>query len=153
MSQGELDNGKGKARLKILRHRHEVETGLSSSISHTIIGFDAQGALVNGRDSNSAMPKSYLKDMQGHIDHLPESTSHDMSDGHIAKVIMLIDTCGHKKFLDTTIHGISGYRPDYACLVIDGNSGTIELNTKEVLGCAIILSVPVFVVITKVRFK
>ena len=64
---------------------------------------------------------------------------------------MLIDTCGHFKYLKTTIQGISAYKPDYACLVLDGNAGDVDATTKELLGCAMVMCVPVFVVVTKVR--
>ncbi len=42
LTQGELDDGRGRARLNVFRHLHEVETGRTSSISHEIIGFDAK---------------------------------------------------------------------------------------------------------------
>jgi hypothetical protein len=66
---------------------------------------------------------------------------------------MLIDTCGHPRYLKTTLHGLTGYNPDYACLVVDGLNENIDATTKEVLGCALVLSVPVFVVLTKVCFS
>jgi len=43
LSTGQLDNGKGLARMRVLKHDHEVATGHTSSISHTLIHFDAQG--------------------------------------------------------------------------------------------------------------
>lgn len=39
---GELDNGRGSARLNMFRHLHEVKSGRTSSLSHEILGFDAQ---------------------------------------------------------------------------------------------------------------
>ena len=35
-----LDNGKGSARIKILNHKHEVLTGVTSSLTYTVLGFD-----------------------------------------------------------------------------------------------------------------
>ena len=43
LSQGDLDNGRGKARLNMFRHLHEIQTGRTSSISHEVLGFDATG--------------------------------------------------------------------------------------------------------------
>lgn len=43
LSQGDLDNGRGKARLNMFRHLHEIQTGRTSSISHEVLGFDASG--------------------------------------------------------------------------------------------------------------
>jgi GTPase len=67
-----------------------------------------------------------------------------------SKILMLIDTCGHPKYIRTTIQGLTGYTPDYACLVVDGQSSKLCSTTREVLGCAVVLNVPVFVVVTKV---
>jgi GTPase len=43
----EKDDGKGKARLNLLRHRHEIESGRSSSLARQIIGFSATGNMIN----------------------------------------------------------------------------------------------------------
>ncbi|KAI8994500.1 P-loop containing nucleoside triphosphate hydrolase protein [Pilobolus umbonatus] len=129
ITHGIKDNGRGRARLSLLRHRHEVESGRSSSISHEIIGYDSKGQLVN----YGTMNVNSWEDIC------------DMS----SKVITFLDTCGYPKYLRTTISGLMGY-PDYACLVIAGNAGTVSDITREHLSIAIMLSIPVFVVITKV---
>ncbi len=43
LTQGELDNGRGRARLNLFRHLHEIQSGRTSSISHEILGFSASG--------------------------------------------------------------------------------------------------------------
>lgn len=40
LSYDELDNGQGRARLNLLRHIHEIQTGRTSSISKEIMGFN-----------------------------------------------------------------------------------------------------------------
>lgn len=61
VTQGEEDNGKGRSRLRLvptfirflqitfslLRHRHEILSGRTSSIAHEIIGFTPTGELIN----------------------------------------------------------------------------------------------------------
>ena len=47
LTQGELDNGRGRARLNLFRHLHEIQSGRTSSISHEILGFDARGEVRN----------------------------------------------------------------------------------------------------------
>lgn len=42
LTQGQLDNGRGRARLNMFRHLHEVQSGRTSSISHEILGFDSR---------------------------------------------------------------------------------------------------------------
>lgn len=67
-----------------------------------------------------------------------------------SKIVMLIDTCGLPKYLTTSISGLTSYSPDYACMVVDGQLGQIDSSGKELLGCALVLAVPVYVVITKI---
>ena len=42
-THAELDNGRGRARLNLFRHLHEIQTGRTSSITHEILGFNDQG--------------------------------------------------------------------------------------------------------------
>ena len=43
LTHGEHDNGRGRARLNLFRHLHEIQSGRTSSISHEIIGFNSNG--------------------------------------------------------------------------------------------------------------
>jgi GTPase len=43
LTRGQLDNGRGLARTNIFVHKHEIETGRTSSISHEILGFNSKG--------------------------------------------------------------------------------------------------------------
>lgn len=43
LTHGELDNGRGYARQKLFRHKHEQETGRTSSVGNDILGFDNKG--------------------------------------------------------------------------------------------------------------
>jgi GTPase len=61
----------------------------------------------------------------------------------------MIDLCGHEKYLKTTMFGLSGLYPHYSMLVVGANMG-ISRMTKEHIGIAISLKIPMFVVITKV---
>ena len=56
---------------------------------------------------------------------------------------------GHEKYLKTTVFGMTGHAPDFAMLMIGANAGIIGM-TKEHLGLALALNVPVFVVVTKI---
>ena len=38
-----MDNGRGRARLNLFRHLHEIQSGRTSSISHEILGFNSNG--------------------------------------------------------------------------------------------------------------
>lgn len=44
--KGDLDDGRGKARVNLFRHKHEIETGRTSSVGMEILGFDEVGGIV-----------------------------------------------------------------------------------------------------------
>ncbi|KAF9202522.1 GTP binding protein [Haplosporangium sp. Z 27] len=129
LAHGIADNGRGKARLNLLRHRHEISSGRTSSISHEIMGFTASGETVNYSTTNISSWQEIC-----------ESS---------AKVVTLLDTCGHPRFLKTTISGLTGHSPDYACLVVDSRMGGVNEMTKEHLALAVALGLPTFLVVTK----
>ena len=45
--KGGLDDGRGKARVNLFRHKHEVESGRTSSVGMEIMGFDSRGDVVS----------------------------------------------------------------------------------------------------------
>uniref|UniRef100_T1IIR6 Tr-type G domain-containing protein n=1 Tax=Strigamia maritima TaxID=126957 RepID=T1IIR6_STRMM len=127
LTQGELDNGRGRARLNLFRHLHEIQSGRTSSISHEILGFDSEGRTINYSDSHTA-------------EDICEASS---------KLITFLDLAGHYKYLKTTIFGMTGYSPHYAVLVVSAKAG-VAGTTKEHLGLAMALEVPIFVVVSKI---
>ncbi|XP_051791088.1 GTP-binding protein 1 isoform X2 [Erpetoichthys calabaricus] len=131
LTHGELDNGRGFARQKLFRHKHEMESGRTSSVGNDILGFDQQGQVVNKPDSHG-----------GSLDwtKICEKSS---------KVITFIDLAGHEKYLKTTVFGMTGHLPDFCMLMVGSNAGIVGM-TKEHLGLALALNVPVFVVVTKI---
>ncbi|XP_016430411.1 GTP-binding protein 1-like [Sinocyclocheilus rhinocerous] len=131
LTHGELDNGRGFARQKLFRHKHEMESGRTSSVGNDILGFDQEGHVVNKPDSHGAS-LDWTK--------ICERSS---------KVITFIDLAGHEKYLKTTVFGMTGHLPDFCMLMVGSNAGIIGM-TKEHLGLALALNVPVFVVVTKI---
>jgi len=53
LTHAELDNGRGYARQKLFRHKHEMESGRTSSVGNDILGFDSRGAVVNKPEHGS----------------------------------------------------------------------------------------------------
>lgn len=58
LTHGELDNGRGFARQKLFRHKHEMESGRTSSVGNDILGFDQEGQV---RSMTLLVLKSSLK--------------------------------------------------------------------------------------------
>lgn len=45
--KGGLDDGRGKMRVNLFRHKHEIESGRTSSVGMEIMGFDTKGNPVS----------------------------------------------------------------------------------------------------------
>ncbi|KAK6110109.1 Elongation factor Tu GTP binding domain family protein [Brugia pahangi] len=131
LTYGILDDGRGQARQKLFRHKHEFESGRTSSVGNDILGFDISGNIVNKPNSHS-----------GHLDWI--TICNDST-----KVVTFIDLAGHEKYLKTTIFGMTGHVPDYTMLMIGANAGIVGM-TKEHLSLALCLNIPVFMVVTKI---
>jgi GTPase len=82
LTHGELDNGRGFARQKLFRHKHEIESGRTSSVGNDILGFDSRGLVVN-------------KPEHGHLDWVKicEDSSKVEESAYVA---MYIDDFRHK---------------------------------------------------------
>ena len=128
--KGVLDDGRGKTRVNLFRHKHELESGRTSSVGMEIMGFDTHGDIVH-----SNIPGRKLT--WGEIGH------------RSAKVISFTDLAGHEKYLRTTVFGLLSSSPNYCLLMVAANNGLIGMS-KEHLGIALALNVPVMVVITKI---
>ncbi|KAL8371167.1 hypothetical protein RB595_001150 [Gaeumannomyces hyphopodioides] len=128
--KGDLDDGRGKARVNLFRHKHEIETGRTSSVGMEIMGFDTRGQVVT-----SDTPGRKL--------------SWEEIGKRSAKVITFSDLAGHEKYLRTTVFGLLSSSPNYCLLMVAANNGLIGMS-KEHLGLAFALNVPVMVVVTKI---
>jgi GTPase len=132
LTRGVLDNGRGLSRSYVFTHRHELETGRTSTISHQLMGFDAAGACVN-----------YKLHQMSH--------SLDMADIVDAsrKLVTFVDLCGHERYLKTTVRGMAGHAPDYAFIIVGANHGLTKMS-REHLGVALALKLPLVFIVTKV---
>jgi GTPase len=128
--KGDLDDGRGSARVNLFRHKHEIESGRTSSVGMEILGFDGGGNVVKS-------------DVPGRKLSWTEIVARS------AKVITFSDLAGHEKYLRTTVFGMLSGSPDYCLLMVAANNGLVGMS-KEHLGIAVALNVPIMVVITKI---
>lgn len=80
-----LDDGAGRARTSVFRHKHEVQTGHTSSISQAMVGYDADGAVLNYVGVNRL-------------------TAAEIS-AAAGKLLHFLDLCGHPRYLKTALYG------------------------------------------------
>jgi len=122
----QLDSGRGRARLNLLRHPHEIQTGHTSSVCHEILGFDSHGQAV---DYSVVRNKEEICELS-------------------SKLITFIDLPGGQKSLKTTIFGLTGYYPDYALILVAASQGIVD-TTREHFALALALNIPCAILVTK----
>ncbi|RAK97428.1 uncharacterized protein BO80DRAFT_428272 [Aspergillus ibericus CBS 121593] len=99
-----LDNGRGTSRLHLLKHRHEISSGITSSVAHELIGYAADGArnvdVINYASGNVAAWDDI----------------HAASEG--GRLAFVSDLPGSVRYLKSTLRGMIGWAPHYVVLCI-----------------------------------
>lgn len=122
-----------------------ITAGSVDSGKSSLIGVLTTGELDNG--NGSARSK-----IAKHPHEITVGRTSDISTNLVKindKNIMLVDLCGHRKYLKTTLFGMVGFYPDYAILVVEGSRGIIDM-TREHLGIMLYVKIPFIIVITRV---
>jgi len=132
LTKGVLDDGDGSARNAVANFKHEVDSGRTSSVAQQIMGFDNKGHSVNEMIRRKIRKPTWE-------DIVKNST----------KVITFFDLAGHKKYLKTTISGITSNRPDYGMIMVGANMGITEI-TLEHINLCLYMKVPFMVLLTKI---
>ncbi len=92
LSTATLDNGRGKSRLSLLKHRHEIASGMTSSVAQELIGYKDQ-EVFNFTSGNVT----------------------SWTDIHAAaengRLVFVSDSAGHPRYRRTTVRGLVGWAP------------------------------------------
>ena len=143
LTSGELDNGKGYARNKVLIHPHEIESGRTSNITFNPLIYKIDdNKLIHyvfnefRNKKNSPVKKQEIK--------LDKS-----NDTNRKRIVSFVDLAGHEKYLKTTVFGVSGLFPNYGLIIIGSNTGITKL-TREHIGILFYLNIPFIICITKI---
>jgi GTPase len=129
LTQGELDNGRGKARLNMFRHYHEIKSGRTSCVSHEVLGFDDLGNVINYKNKYNEMMTA---------EKIGERST---------KIVSFMDIPGHRRYMKTTIQAVSAYQPHFIALVVAcGNLNQMTIENLQIIKA---FKIPFFVVVTK----
>lgn len=102
LANGKLDNGRGSSRIDLLKHRHEVVSGQTSSVAQELIGYKER------RIFNYAGPTiESWTDIHDHAE-----------DG---RLVFFSDSAGHLRFRRTILRGLVGWAPHWTLLCITAN--------------------------------
>lgn len=151
LSTGTLDNGRGKSRLSLLKHRHEMVSGVTSSIAQELIGYKNHD-ILNFSHAN----------IESWVD------IHDCSEN--GRLVFVSDSGGHPRYRRTVLRGLMNWAPHWSILCIAADDTEEPLrgdgataSARDVFGAAasgvdlvsahltlsLKLNVPMAVVITK----
>lgn len=112
LSTGTLDNGYGKSRSFLLKHRHELVSGVTSSVAQELIGYREDHIL------------SYSNpDIESWID------IHDRAQN--GRLVFLSDSAGHTRYRRTILRGLVGWSPHWTLLCIPADDGELASSTPE----------------------
>lgn len=102
LSTATLDNGRGKSRLSLLKHRHEIASGMTSSVTQELIGYrdvvEPDGAASTQVISYGSGDVDAWVDIHAAVEAAPEG-----------RLVVLSDSAGHPRFRRTTVRGIVGW--------------------------------------------
>ncbi|KAI1265933.1 GTP-binding protein [Xylariaceae sp. FL1019] len=107
LANGTLDNGRGLSRINLLKHRHEVASGRTSSVAQELIGYHGQSILNYNADG------------------ITEWTDiHTCATG--GRLVYLLDSAGHPRYHRTTLRALVGWAPHWTLLCIAANEEPIS---------------------------
>lgn len=150
LTSSSLDNGRGKSRLSLLKHRHEISSGITSSVAQELIGYA-------GDSSGSVDVINYASGNVAAWDDI-----HAVSTG--GRLAFVSDLPGSVRFSKSMLRGLISWAPHYVILCIPANcddgtaSGSDSKSAEQTteidlalsyLELCIKLEVPILIAITK----
>jgi GTPase len=97
LATGQLDDGHGKTRQNSLKHRHELQSGLTSNVNQELVGYK-DGDIVNYANPN-------IESWLGIHDYTKDG-----------RLVLLSDSAGHPRYRRTTLRSIIGWAPHWTIL-------------------------------------
>ncbi|KAM0710147.1 hypothetical protein Q7P35_002509 [Cladosporium inversicolor] len=146
-----LDNGRGSSRLSMLKHRHEITSGITSSVTQELLGYQDSGNDVQVVNYATESVASWID-------------VHAAADG--GRLVFVSDSAGHPRYRRTTVRGLVGWSPHWTLLCIpadDAEDSTSKATMQQApsasvpdldlsgaqLDLCLRLGLPLVVVITK----
>ncbi|KAL3898436.1 MAG: hypothetical protein SGARI_006672, partial [Bacillariaceae sp.] len=123
-----LDDGRGGARSKIAKHKHELVTGRTSSVTTHVLGL----ASVDDDDNK-------VKTVTGSYQKVVLQAD---------RLVSLMDLAGHEQYMKTTVSGVARGMADYAFVLVNSSQPPTAMTVQHLKLC-ISMNIPVIIVLTK----
>ena len=124
-----------------------VVVGSVDSGKSTLIGTLISNKLDDGKGSNRLIVSPHNHEKKS--GKTSSIAVHSIKKYQGNNSVVLIDLCGHEKYLKTTLYGIMGYYPDYAIVIIGANRGILQM-TREHTKILHHLKIPMIIALTKI---
>jgi hypothetical protein len=92
LSTATLDNGRGKSRLSLLKHRHEIASGVTSSVAQELIGYNSDQVINYASGNVTTWTDIHASAENG-------------------RLVFVCDSAGHPRYRRTTVRGLIGWAP------------------------------------------
>jgi GTPase len=92
LSTATLDNGRGKSRLSLLKHRHEIASGVTSSVAQELIGYKDDHVINYASGNVTSWTDIHASTEDG-------------------RLVFVSDSAGHPRYRRTTVRGLVGWAP------------------------------------------
>jgi GTPase len=104
LSTATLDNGRGKSRLSLLKHRHEIVSGVTSSVAQELIGYKDDQVINYASGNVTSWTDIHASSANG-------------------RLVFVSDSAGHPRYRRTTVRGLVGWAPHWTILCIAADDG------------------------------
>lgn len=115
LSTSTPDNGRGKSRLSLLKHRHEISSGATSSVTPELIGY--RDTISDDKATGS----------RANVINYASGNVSSWNDIHSAtnpgRLVFMTDSAGHPKFRRTTLRGLISWAPHWTMCCVAADDG------------------------------
>lgn len=118
LSTSTFDNGRGKSRLSLLKHRHEIASGITSSVAQELIGY----RLVRDDTIGPPVPADVINYAAGNV----SSWNDIQANSEGARLIFLSDSPGLPRFSKSAVRTLISWDPHWTllCVAADEHVGS-----------------------------
>lgn len=102
LSTSTLDNGRGKSRLSLLKHRHEIASGITSSVAQELVGYQ----------KDRAGPDAVINYASGNVTSWLDI--HNLAD----RLVFFCDSPGLPRFAKSTFRSLVSWNPSWTILCV-----------------------------------
>jgi GTPase len=128
LTHDQADDGNGLSRSLVLKHSHEQNSGITSSIKHDIIGFK-HNKLINYKYGTYSSWEDIVMNSN--------------------KIISIYDLPAFSKYIKTAIFGLLSMKPHFNVVVVSSACDVLPTDILMIFKLSILMKIPFLIIFTK----